>query len=260
MTHPDDTQPRRPDNMPIQAPVPQPDVTPYGYDYGGDADKPLNEGPGCFVWGCMGLFSAAMAVFVVILASFAGWTEGLQIAEINATATRDTDINTQCRLIESDLQAGNTGLVQRRIEDLLLATPVPPCLLQFAPTATAVYIQNLPTETPPPTLTTAATLPATSIPATITLTNVPAIEIEVTEEIAPDTGFDLDALLAEARTQIDAGQYGDAVDTLDAISAIDPTYQKATVDSLLYNALTTQARQLYRSDGNLAEAILLTNQ
>ena len=251
MTVNDDTQPRRP-QQPIYTDTPSVDTTPYDYGYA----EP-NGGPGCAVWGCMGLFSAVIAIVVVVLAAFAGWTEGLKLARVDATADRDAEINVQCQGLINDITMQNITLMERRVADLALATPAPACLIQLAPTITAVYVNNLATATPTITLTPQPSSTSTAAPVTATQTALP----EATEEPASNTGgFDLDGLFAEAQIQMDAGQYGDAIDTLDAISAIDPTYNKANVDSMLFRALTTMARNLYTGNGNLAEAIVLTNQ
>ena len=69
--------------------------------------------------------------------------------------------------------------------------------------------------------------------------------------------YDLDALLDEA--QIDTGRqnYRRAIDTLDAIIAIDGEFQSERVNSMYFEALTAQAQTLYRT-GKLSEAIVVT--
>ncbi|MCU0513999.1 MAG: hypothetical protein MUE40_15690 [Anaerolineae bacterium] len=236
----DDTQPHRP-----VRPNPPPYAAPPDDD---------SSGPGCLVWGLMGLLSLGLALVVVLLAGFAGWTDGLRVARANATATRSADVLTQCSFIAEDIAANRTGLLQRRLDDLLRVTPVPDCLQLIIPTATAIYRQNLPTVTPTATLTATATptLPPTLTPAAPVAT--------ATGAAAPAAGeFDPAPLLVDAQTQITAGDYRAAVESLEAITAIDPNFEKPTVDRLLYQALTAEATRLYRTGGNLAEAILLTN-
>ena len=46
------------------------------------------DGPGCWLWGIVGLFSSLMAVAVVLLAAFAGWSEGSKIGQATAAATQ----------------------------------------------------------------------------------------------------------------------------------------------------------------------------
>ncbi len=50
------------------------------------------------------------------------------------------------------------------------------------------------------------------------------------------------------------------MDLLQAIEAIDSQYERATVRGLILDALSTQALRIYRGGGNLAEAILLTDE
>lgn len=238
----DDTQP----NKPVQ--FRQPEQPRYSQPDYPDEDG----GPGCLVWGVMGVFSLGLAVIVVLLAAFAGWSDGLRVAQGNATATRSADIISQCSFIAQDILSNNTGLVQRRLEDLLVVTPAPDCVSLYVPTATALYINNLPTATPSPT----STIPPTAtLPAAETLAAPP----EVTAQTGATLEFDPAPLLLDAQNQIASGDYKSAVASLEAIVAIDANYQKATVDGLLYQALTAEATSLYRTGGNLAEAILLTN-
>ncbi len=235
----DDTQPKRPSSF----------VTPPNM-----IDDEEEGGPGCLVWTIIGLFCLGLALATVFLASFAGWSEGLRIGQGNATATVNADIVVQCERIPQDIANASMGLVQARFDSLAQFTPVVPCIATYAPSATALYLQSVATEAP------------TSTPSP-TLTLTPEVVTTVTEEAVPasstpassSSGFDLGALLAEAQQALTAGTNRIAIETLDAISAVDPQYQKGTVDQLLYQGLTTEARRLYRTGTSLAEAVLLTN-
>lgn len=269
---PDDTQPRRPANFPAPAPTPPsaPQAMPpqgqasYAYAYPAQTPPHLispdgleDEGssPGCLLWGFVALFCLALAVGIVGVAAFAGWSDGLRVGQANATATRANDIAAQCERIPQDFAAGSLSLAARRLENLQQVTPAVPCVALFAPTATALYLQSQAT----PTLAASATPSPSPTPAAA-LEQTPSNPAETPLATSTSTGrFDLNALLQEAQTQIGAGQYREAVDTLSAISAVDPNFQKASVDQLMYQALTTEARTLFRSGRNLAEAVLLTN-
>lgn len=239
---PDDTQPNKPIKL-----SPQPE----NYGYAKDDDDISGGGPGCLAWGMMGIFSVLLALLVVLMAAFSGWSEGLKVARNRATATQNAYIYDQCARTGSDIIAGNIGLVQRRLEDLLLQTPAPDCLATYIPTATQLYINNLPTATP-------TASPTPTLTATPEATLTPEITTEP-QSIPNDSGYDLAGLLAEAQMQYDTSDYRGAIETLEAIAAVDSTYEKARVDNLLYQALMKQATFLYRNNGNLAEAILLTN-
>ena len=206
-------------------------------------------GPGCLVWTLVGVVALAFSLLIIALAGTAGWTAGQRIARANAAATQDAEIDEQCARIPADIAAGNTALLSARIEYLVTQTPAVPCVLQFIPTATALYLTALPTATPMPS----ATVAASSTPAPSE--TAPA----ATQSVADTGGFDLDALLEEAQVSISLAQWTDAIETLDAISAIDEDFKAALVEGLLFEALTKEARRLYISGEELAEAIALTD-
>lgn len=239
----DDTQPNRPIDFPARP-----------THFIAIEDEEDNDSPGCLVWAGVFLFTLLLAGGVVFMAGFAGWNEGLRVAVNNATATQNSDILTQCERIPQDLQNGNLGLAERRFESLNVFAPPPPCVAQYAPTATAVYLQSLPTPTPTPTET------PTPTPTEVVVEVTQAIQIaEPTPISTSASGFNLSALLAEAQQFIAEGKFNEAVDTLEAIAAVDATFETSTVDRLLYQALTSDARNLFRSGRNLAQAVLLTN-
>ena len=245
----DDTQPiRSVQNEPKAPASPWQDAPPSVLAM----EEDENSGPGCLIWSIVGGFTLILALVIVLMAGFAGWNDGLRLAQGNATATRSSDIETQCQRIEIELSGANTGLIDRRFEDLLLVTPAVACIERLAPTATAIFLQNQPTSTPSPSPTPEATMTLTQE----TLLE-PTAEIPLAEP-GSDSGFNLNALLEESRGLISQGRLLDAIDLLDAIRSIDTNFEKATVDQLLFNTLTTQANTLYQT-GNLAQAILLTN-
>lgn len=242
----DDTQPHK-----IVTDKHMPPVRPDLIEMEGPEES---SGPGCLVWGMVTLFMLGLGLVVVFMAGLAGWNEGLGIARGNATATRSADIATQCERIAVDLGNRNTGLAQRRFDDLLLLTPAPDCIAIYAPGATALAIELQPTATPTPSPTLEITAEVTPIPQESV---EPTLAITSSES---SSGYDLAGLLTEAQQLLgSSGRTMEAIDLLDAIAAIDPNYEKATVDRLLYNALTSEALRIYRTGGNLAEAILLTN-
>lgn len=215
-------------------------------------------GPGCIIWGIVGMFSVLLAGVLVIVSAVAGWNSGVSIARSNATATLQAEVQIQCDQMQTDVDNGNTGLLERRIEFIMEQTPAPDCLVEYIPTATQLYINSLPTETPTPTETATSTITPT---LEATLTEEPTVEtVLATNEPSTSGGlfdFDLDGLLAEAQAQLAESNYQDAIDTLDAIIAIDETYQRSNIESLYFNALTSEATLLFRS-GKLSEGIVIT--
>ena len=139
-------------------------------------------------------------------------------------------------------------------------SPAPNCLTDLAPAATAAFLLAQPSPTPVPTLT-ATLLPPTAI-ATSAVEPTPIatspVEPQITQVSAEDKWeYDLDALLAEAKGDLEQRNIVAAIDTLEAIVSIDANYQRDVVRSMLLEALTAQALALYRSF-KLSEAIVLT--
>lgn len=227
------------------------DVFPPDYDIQADIDanEVDSSGPGCLAWGLMLLFGLIIAIAIVLTATFAGFNAGLDTARSTAVAATNQNIARQCNLIPTDIAAGRFDVVQSRFEALTIDSAIPQCASVFVERATNAYNASLIT-------------PTTQAPqATEAATQVPEITAETTEmSTASDSGYDLNALLSEARTSITSGEFEDAISTLDAIIAIDPTFETQTVNGLLFNSLTQRALFLYRTDGgSLAEAILLTD-
>jgi tetratricopeptide (TPR) repeat protein len=123
--------------------------------------------------------------------------------------------------------------------------------VELMQTATAVYSNTLPTATPPASMTPEATQEQTAE------STAPAFEPTIASD---DNGYDLAALLDQAQTALRLGQYTEAVDLLQVVEAIDPNYERATVRGYMLEALSTQALRIFRSEGNLAEGILLTDE
>jgi tetratricopeptide (TPR) repeat protein len=101
----------------------------------------------------------------------------------------------------------------------------------------------------------------------VTQTPLPTATQEPTADALPEItieasngGYDLAALLEQAQTALRLGQYEEAVDLLKVIEAVDSSYESASVRGYMLEALTTQALRLFRGGGNLAEAILLTDE
>jgi tetratricopeptide (TPR) repeat protein len=213
-----------------------------------------NTGPGCLVWGVMGLFALLMSIAIVIAAGFAGFNSGLGLAKLTATAERNQNVIAQCSNLASDIATAavlpeRIEVVQRRFENLTVDGVLAPCAESFVPQATTLYEQSIATATPTPS-------------PSPTLTPMPETTQAATEIVAPtsSSGYDLTALLSEAQAYIADGNYVEAIRTLDAIVAIDSSFQTQTVNGLLFNSLYQAALDNYRlPDGSLAEAILLTN-
>lgn len=215
-----------------------------------------SSGPGCLLWGIVGFFTLLLGIGMVMGAGWLGWSNGVPIAQAHATADHVAEVNKQCGHLETDIANGaSSGLIQQRIDFLLQETPAPDCLELFSATATAYF------EASQPTATATATLVATASPTTLS----PSPMAETTElpgATQSDTtvgGYNLDKLFKEAKASIDVSQYQEAIDTLDAIISLDPTWNKTLVEGELFKALMAEATRHYRVTGNIAEGILLTD-
>lgn len=227
----DDTQPRSPFNK-----VEPPD------------DGPENNGPGCLVWGFLVLVIMGVAVLIIALSAFAGWSSGQRVAQGNGTATQSAVISDQLTRIPVDVSGGNQTLLGRRIEYLATLTPGVPGLDTIIQTATAVYLSGQPTPTALPSA---------------TLTAEPVVD-STAEPSAVSTGgsLDLAALYQEAQADISLQDWDGAISTLDTIMAADSTFQADSVRSMMLESLTSKAYILFRSSNDtsgLAEANLLTD-
>ncbi len=242
MSLPEDTKPR----SPFDTPPSTRKVTLI--DPMADEAAP-RRGAGCLLPGVIGAGGLLIALVIVLLSGAAGWTSGQRTAQQNATATQSARVGEQLNLIPNDLDSGNTVMLRARVE--YLATLGVPNAGELAVTATALYLSVQPTVTP---TVEATALPTQAVEVTQAATAEPTIVIETT-----NGEFDLAALLQEARTAVTQAQYQDAIDLLDAIIRIDPNYEATAVRSLMLEALSTRALNLFRTGNRLAEAVLLVD-
>lgn len=192
---------------------------------------------GCLVWAMVWILGLGLAALIVVGAGYAGWGSGVELARESGTSTAAADVQLQCDRSAADIESGNHQLLQSRIKFLQAQTPEPACLHAILPAATAP---------PHPAATSIATdAPVSTIAATMPPTALPALE------------YDLDSLLNEAQIDISGRDYRSAIDTLDAIIAIDGNFQSERVNSMFFAALTAQAETLFRT-GKLSEAIVVT--
>lgn len=229
----DDTSPRTPyDDRPITAAkeiMPDDDDPPYL--------QRESRGGGCgmttLIFAVLGFF----ALMIVALSGAAGWVSGQRQASVNATATQSAAIGDQISRIPNDVASGNLVLLNARLQFLATLTPGVPGISDYAQTATALYMTSQPTATASPTNT-----------PTETVTPLPTATPDP-EQPSPTPGiaYDLAALLAEAQTAYATGNYSDAAELAEAISAIDPNYETVSVRTILGDSLAAQARNYYNA-------------
>lgn len=239
----DDTQPGAPVSAPKGA---APAANPFG--------EPLNLRPtihmeeeggrprgGCLMPALIAFILLAVSVAIVALAGLAGWTSGTREANGSATATRSFEINDQLQRIPGDIASGNTVLLDTRIRWLAELTPGVPGLPEFMMTATAVYLNTLPT----------ATLAATATPEVVETAAAPTEALALPAQT--NGGYDLAQVLSQAEAAASSSQWQDTIDLLDVVIGADSGYQTQRVNTLMSQALNAYARELYNS-GRPAEA------
>lgn len=246
--HDDATQPKRADVIPPDVDLEslaQQAPPPY-FD-----DDDTNTGPGCWAWGIMGLFAIALSIGIVATASLAGFNQGLNTARVTAAVATNQNIARQCQILPTDIAAQRFEVIESRFEALSVEGQLPDCASIFVQQATIVFEQSQATATPQATMT--ATTAPTEIVEVTSESTIPAVPTN-------DSPYDLNGLLVEARASIASTEYDDAIETLDAIRAIDPDFEATIVTGLLFNVLTEQALREFRSpEGSLARGVLLTN-
>lgn len=213
------------------------------------ADAP-RRGLSCLFWSLLALLYLLLFGAVIAGSVLAGWSSGLATARAHAEEAAAAEVQKQCEHIPADLEAGQLALAQRRLEALRLETPLPVCLLAYAPTATLLFQRSQARPT--------ATATVTPAPATATPSAIPASATQIPATAAPAAAYDLEALLMAAQADLERGDYPSASDTLSAIASLDADYQREQVRRLLLAALSAQAEALYRA-GKLSEANILTD-
>jgi len=197
---------------------------------------------GCLYQGLAALAVAALALLIVALAAWAGWSLGQGDAGQVIARTQEARVRDQLARIAVDVEAGNQRLLAARLAYLAEVAPVVEAAATALPrlrmTATALSQPR-----------------ATSTPVVV------AMPVATATVVPPQTvAWQPAELLDEARVAIGLGEYRQGVDLLQALEALAPDYARETVRELILSTLTKLARQLYRSDDRLAEAILVTDE
>jgi tetratricopeptide (TPR) repeat protein len=231
----EDTQPRSPlKDAPLKPTIHMDD------DH---SDEPVAS-PGC---GMMGLITAVLVIFavlIVVLAGAAGWTAGQREAQALIVNTRQAAIREQVDRIPGDVASGNTVLLRTRLEWLATAAPDYDQLPALEQTGTAVYMGSMATAAP------------TATPTPEVTEDAPA-QMAISTQSAT-SGYDAASLYTEAETAMERAQWQDAIDLLDVVIGVDPTYQTTQVRYLLNQALQNRALELYNADQPAAGNLMVT--
>ncbi len=223
-------------------------------------DAEQQSGPGCLAWGLLGTAATAFSLIAMVVAGLAGYITGGQQVQAEAAEQRAATIDAYLLDVPTRVAEGNTAYIEGYIDWFEQLTPAPDEVSMLQATGTQLALDTRPTataqptQTLPPTATTAAPTAAPS--ATPTVASAP------NEDDLDTNVFDPGALFREAEAQIANGELDEAADTLDAVMAIDPEYRPDDVRDLMFTALERQARQLLRSGdpANLSVGIVKANQ
>lgn len=180
--------------------------------------------------------TACLCLAMIGLAGFAGYRDGLATNDARVTQTLATGIAQQYATGAADLQAGYAELAAARFEWIVetIQAPTEYALdspVQLAVARTIAAFTDTPMPTPSPTVT-------PTPPATDTLTPAPSPSGTATRDLAQDPAH----IYEQALTAERLGRYEEAIEWLDALIALDPTYKRAEVQEKLVEVLTAQGR------------------
>ena len=178
--------------------------------------------------------SAAMVAGIIIcvvaaalgLAALGGLKAGQNERSLRATQTTTAEIDNQFQLGLADLEAGRYQLAEERLVYVISRVPdYPGAAERLAEARRLLNVTQTPTETALP----------------------------------PSEASTMDERFAEARAFYEDEQWEAAIERLQEIEALDPSYRTVEVRQMLYDALTTLGLAYVRGD-RIEEGILLLDQ
>jgi len=185
--------------------------------------------------------SACLCLLLVALAGVAGYRDGLATSDARVTQTLATGIAQQYATGVADFEQGYAELAVARFAWIVETVGAPTQYAQDSAErlATARVVAAY-TATPAPTGTPA---PSLTPPPTATVTPPPTAAASPTSEAAaPGARQDPAALFERAQTALNVSRYEEAIEWLDALRALDPTYRQGEVTAALIQALTSQGK------------------
>lgn len=232
---PHDTQPRQP----TQVLVPDPSwSTPL--DTRGliaPDDERANSRIPCLLGMLVVLASALMCGLIVTLSAVAGYRDELRDIQTEEAIAAQATNSIQYELALENVANGQFELALVRFNSIVTTQPdyldvvqqiqQVEIVLSYTPTPSST---STPTVTPSPTLT-------PTVAASPTLTANPA-----------QTYFD------QAMTFYNFGRWEDTIETLDIVISFDPTFRRAEVDQMLFDAYNQQSRIYFNGGNPLNEA------
>jgi len=176
--------------------------------------------------GRIGRFFLNLLIFLVIvgLGIFGGYQSGIGIRQRAQVELETQQLSDQFSRALVDIQFGNYGAAQQRLEYIIGIDPSFPGAMEKL--TEVMVLSTVPTATP--------------------------VVSPTPELIVDDT--DYDGLLAQAQQLVSAGQWQNALTVLDTLRAKDPTFRTAAVDGMYYFALRNLGVDFIKA-GNLEGGI-----
>lgn len=182
------------------------------------------------------LSTLCLCMMLVALAGFAGYRDGLATNDAKITQTLATGIAQQYATGVADLDQGYAELAAARFSWIVetLQAPAGVAFDSAQRLATARAIMSY-TPTPAPTATPS---PTPTVPPTRSPTPAPTEPATATISPLEDPAY----LYDQAATAMRVTHYEDAIEFLDALRAIDPTYRPTEAKAMLIEALSEQGK------------------
>ncbi len=221
------------------------------------AESPVYQPPRrVLLYGVVMLGTLCLCMMLVAAAGFAGYRDGLATNDARVTQTLATGIAQQYATGLADLDQGYAELAAARFSWIVETLQVPADYAYDSAQrlATARAITSY---TPTPTLT-ATPSPMPTVPPTASPTPAPTEPATATLSPMQDPAY----LYDQADLAMRVYHYEDAIEFLDALRAVDPTYRPEEAKAMLIEALTKQGK-IYLDGANkdgedkLARGVLL---
>jgi tetratricopeptide (TPR) repeat protein len=214
----DNTQPNKA-TQPVKAQKPEPAQGP-------ETTQEVKAAPKKKFGGRIGRFFLNILIFMIIitLGIFGGYQSGIGIRQRAQRDLVGQQLNDQFSRALVDIQFGNYNAAQTRLEYILEINPSYPGALEKL--TEVMVMSNMPTATP-------------------VVSPTPAL-------IVDDSNYE--ALLAQAKQLVAAGQWQNALTVLDTLRAKDSSFHTVEVDGMYYFSLRNMGVDLIKA-GNLEGGI-----
>lgn len=228
---PDDTQPRQGQSVPTVTPAPTLDpswTTPLDTQDLLDAGTDMQRaGTPCLLSVVVIGITTCMCIAVIVMAAVAGYRDELDVIQTEEAADVRATSVVQYELALNDIEAGRWELASERLQFINER------IANFEDTANLLQQAAIQlSQTPTPVMTNTPVPPS----ATPTLTMTP------TPEISPTPTMSLIAqAFQDGENFYTTQRWEEAIEMLEIVKDLDPTYRPQDVDRMLFDAYNRQA-------------------